>query len=407
MGPVVVVSCKPPPVQCVKIPFATMRPFLLLFLLCVLGTNSQTPPAILKTQNVTFPSFGRRMGVFIGQEKAVWVRSGFFEIYSFVSKFWETYPHQLNQHNLLAATTKNVLFVASGGTPSPFATSPTITKINLGAPGNQPPLIIWPLHYNQLFTNMVINGDFLIFLAVSSDVYFYNISSSAFHPTQYSLHIPRTDVATVTIGSLTLFAGGHLPQSVGSDAVELYDRQTHSIILLSSKLPTPRALISTAVHGKYVIFAGGAVYSSSGGTCPCLYQCVTDIDIWDATTRLFVRNLKFSTAKRNIGMAILDSYVVMFGSVYGPNSYVLRTVDAIDMNSLTLFENRTHVIWRDADQTSVVSTSNQALAYLDASQRVGEVFRKFTCELTGHRCVRCFWQHKCCIQFYFYYKYDI
>lgn len=103
------------------------------------------------------------------------------------------------------------------------------------------------------------------------------------------LSAPRRQLSAVTVGNLTLFAGGYgiTPQTaLGSDVVDIYDATTHTWTAAPA-LSIGRGVMAGAAAWPYACFAGGQL---GNGTK------VSNVDIFDARTRTW-RHERLSLAR--------------------------------------------------------------------------------------------------------------
>ena len=142
-----------------------------------------------------------------------------------------------------------------------------------------------------------------------------------------SLSQARAEIATATVGTKVLFAGG-VPNFTGdgpstkSNAVDIYDGATGQ--WSTAKLSVPRSEVAGAGVGNYAIFAGGIYYSKKtrGG----LYS--NAVDIYNNSTGRWT-TAKLSSARVVISAATVGTKAVFIGPSFSNRGNAVDVFDSV------------------------------------------------------------------------------
>ncbi|KAJ2812703.1 hypothetical protein H4S07_001216 [Coemansia furcata] len=132
------------------------------------------------------------------------------------------------------------------------------------------------------------------------------------------LSVPRSSIASTSVGHLALFAGGRLQNDTYSDVVDIYNRRTNK--WTTGRLSVPRSEVGAgSVAGRYALFAGG--FDSS-------FRPMSLVDVYDAETG------QWSTTNLNTPRAAprilnLGETAVIIGGLSGDLQYLSRAIDYI------------------------------------------------------------------------------
>ena len=144
-----------------------------------------------------------------------------------------------------------------------------------------------------------------------------------------SLSIGRNGIASVSVGDMAFFAGGHLGGGATTDRVDIYDAST-GVWSTASLSQARQSLAATTAHGK-VFFGGGWRGSAAGPT--------DRVDIYDVATGTWSTS-SLSVPRYVLAAASIGQYV-LFGGGF-PTSSVVDVYDVVNdsWSTLSLSEAR-------------------------------------------------------------------
>jgi hypothetical protein len=146
--------------------------------------------------------------------------------------------------------------------------------------------IIEELSVPRVFLSAVSNGQKVLFaggtnLFVSYDVVdIYNVTDGTWSsPT--TLSVPRSDMGEAVIGDMAFFAGGFIPEtSTVTDVVDIYHFSTST--WTTATLSQARGFLASASVGSKVLFAGGTTADNQPSNRVDIYDTLTQT--WDTAS---------------------------------------------------------------------------------------------------------------------------
>lgn len=189
--------------------------------------------------------------------------------------------------------------------------------------------------------------------AVTSTVDIYDLSTNTWSVS--NLSVPRSNLATATVGNKVFFAGGE-PANGFSDKIDIYDLSTES--WSSAYLSEPRTGISAVTLQNKVYFAGGSSYSSNT-------TGVSDhIDIYDNATSSW-SVAKLLEGRMDLSATTVGNKIFWAGGETWPGLGVFTCgVEIFDVSTGTSTTNYLHnEIWWQYNSGQQAVVNNNKIAF--------------------------------------------
>lgn len=156
----------------------------------------------------------------------------------------------------------------------------------------------------------------------------YYDSGTKYTGSTYGLSIARSELAATSVGRYAFFGGGRISATKSSNALEVFDSSTSTIITPAAQLAFPRHALAATTIGEYALFGGGININESG---PTTSNCV---DIFN-TELTRVGGTSLSVARSYLAATSVGGYAIFAGGTPNgedPESQLQTkaTVDAFD-----------------------------------------------------------------------------
>ncbi len=186
--------------------------------------------------------------------------------------------------------------------------------------------------------------------AFSSTVDIYDLNTNTWSVS--NLSVPRSGVATATVGNKVLFAGGE-PANGFSDAIDIYDLSTES--WSTAYLSEPRIGISAVTLQNKVYFAGGSSYTTG----------VSDhIDIYNNSTNSW-SVAALQEGRMDLSATTVGNKIFWAGGETWPGLGVFTCgVEIFDVSTGTSTTNYLHnEIWWEYNSGQQAVVNNNKIAF--------------------------------------------